>query len=204
VTKRGRFRVATALGSDRYTWAALHGLDRKLVALFENRHGGRFLEIGANDGLQQSNTLALESLYGWRGILIEANPVLAGECARNRPLASVVCAAAGRLASFTRIGDTDLMGATGANDGTTIPMVPLSSILDHLGGPPLDLMSVDVEGGELDLLAGLDLERHGPSYLLIETGAVQDVISAVSTHYELDAQWSHHDYLFARHPDRRR
>lgn len=35
---------------------------------------GVFLEVGANDGVQQSNTLRLERELGWSGVLIEPSP----------------------------------------------------------------------------------------------------------------------------------
>ena len=35
---------------------------------------GIFLEIGGNDGVFLSNTLLLERMYNWTGILVEASP----------------------------------------------------------------------------------------------------------------------------------
>ena len=35
---------------------------------------GTFVEIGAFDGVNLSNTYMLERCYDWRGLLIEANP----------------------------------------------------------------------------------------------------------------------------------
>ena len=49
--------------------------------------GGTFLEMGAVDGLQLTNTHFLESCLGWRGVLIEANPSLELSLCRNRPRA---------------------------------------------------------------------------------------------------------------------
>ena len=63
---------------------ALNDLDRKLEKYldFDN---GVFVEAGANDGINQSNTLYLESRRGWRGVLVEALPVLYEQCRRHRP-----------------------------------------------------------------------------------------------------------------------
>jgi hypothetical protein len=41
-------------------------MDRKLDELFDGRPGF-FVEAGANDGYQQSNTYYLEHLRGWSG-----------------------------------------------------------------------------------------------------------------------------------------
>ena len=42
------------------------------ISLFQT--GGFFVECGALDGELRSNTLTLERDYGWRGVLIEADP----------------------------------------------------------------------------------------------------------------------------------
>ena len=45
-------------------------MDKKLLK-YLNYNNGFFIELGANDGLRQSNTYYLEKNLGWRGILIE-------------------------------------------------------------------------------------------------------------------------------------
>jgi hypothetical protein len=44
----------------------------------------------------------------------------------------------------------------------------LSSLLDQVGAPEIDLLSLDVEGFEDPALRGLDLDRHAPRYVLVE------------------------------------
>ncbi len=51
---------------------------------FYGRGGGTFLEMGALNGLQWSNTVALERMLGWRGVLIEASPSSYKQLAVNR------------------------------------------------------------------------------------------------------------------------
>jgi hypothetical protein len=46
-------------------------LDLKLDALFGQKTGGVFIELGANDGLTQSNTAFFEFSRGWTGLLVE-------------------------------------------------------------------------------------------------------------------------------------
>ena len=45
----------------------------------------------------------------------------------------------------------------------------LSSILHECGDPQVDLVSLDVEGYELQVLKGLDLSLHHPKFILTET-----------------------------------
>ena len=50
-------------------------LNQDIFALLVNNFKeGYFVEIGANDGFNLSNTEYLESAFGWQGLLIEANP----------------------------------------------------------------------------------------------------------------------------------
>jgi len=47
-------------------------------------------------------------------------------------------------------------------------VVTLDRILGEAGKPEIDLLSVDVEGTELDVLRGLDFNRHRPKLILLE------------------------------------
>ena len=46
-------------------------MDRKIVDLFSGKKNGIFIEVGAADGVDQSNTLLLEIKYSWTGLLVE-------------------------------------------------------------------------------------------------------------------------------------
>src|SRR5258706_11075345 len=85
-----RRRLFELFGSDRYSHLAHHDLDRKLAKYLDYR-SGTFIEVGANDGLNQSNTYWFERFRSWHGVLIEAVPEKAEECRRNRPRAQVFC-----------------------------------------------------------------------------------------------------------------
>jgi len=93
----------------------LNGLDLKLLAEIKPARCGYFVELGANDGLRQSNTWLLQEVYGWTGLLIEPSPIRYRECMANRSFAKaphVRCAACvpfGFLERFVEIEDSDLM-----------------------------------------------------------------------------------------------
>ena len=61
------------------------------------RHPPTFVELGALDGERYSNTLMLERCFGWRGLLIEANPANFGALQHSQRQStwvhSAVCAA---------------------------------------------------------------------------------------------------------------
>ena len=52
---------------------AAHNMDTKLQK-YLNYNFGFFVELGANDGFTESNTLSLEIKRTWRGVLVEPLP----------------------------------------------------------------------------------------------------------------------------------
>lgn len=179
----------------------LNGLDIQLAEAIGWEREGTFIELGGNDGLQGSNTFLLENELGWRGIVIEAVPQLAAEAYRNRPQATVICAAASQSSECSVIGMAyrDLMSrvVSGPAD-MMVATVTLSSVIDCVaGGTAPELLSIDVEGHELAVLAGLDLSRHRPTWVLVETDQ-PDEVGKLLIGYEFREKLTFHDYLYKR------
>ncbi len=187
---RARRRALEARGDHRLSHPALYGMDA-VLARHLPREPGVFVEAGAFDGYEQSNTYRLEHLEGWRGVLVEPIPALFREVLLERPR-SVVFNCALKAADDPRETVTMQYGAlmstvAGAHGGTerdwvrpafllglerpyqiTVPARTLSSLLDEAGMGAVDFMSLDVEGYEEQVLRGLDLDRHAPRFLLVE------------------------------------
>lgn len=207
---RWRRTGCEALGIARYSRPALHGIDRKLERVLD-RDGGRFIEAGANDGVAQSNTYYLEKLRGWTGILVEPMPELAAECRRNRRVpvveaalvateisgATVEMRFAGLMSVMNgALGDAAVTAAHVA-DGlrvqalsrsylAKVPARTLSGIIDEAGdGGEIDLLSLDVEGGEVAALQGLDFARHAPRFICIEARARAAIDALLDSRYRL-------------------
>jgi hypothetical protein len=51
---------------------------------------------------------------------------------------------------------------------STVVARSLSRLLDQHGIENVDFLSLDVEGHEADILAGIDFRRHRPTFILIE------------------------------------
>jgi hypothetical protein len=71
---------------------------------------GSFVELGAYNGLSNSNTFMLERCFAWRGLLIEASPsnykMLAISSNRTaHKVHSAVCAAPGGVVEVSAVGD---------------------------------------------------------------------------------------------------
>jgi len=215
---RMRRPLFEAFGSDRHSHLALNDLDHKLKKYldFDN---GMFIEAGGNDGLSQSNTYWFERFRGWRGILVEAVPDQARLCRKNRPRAEVVNAAlvADPAVRSVRIKAAKLMafipGARSAAEEEAhlqaaidvqhltdvpeieVPATTLSAILAARGNPQVDFFSLDVEGYEIPVLQGMDLERHRPRLILVETKNLNGILGTLKGSYQPIDQLSHHDYL---------
>jgi FkbM family methyltransferase len=210
--KIARARTAARVGSERYAWPALNNIDRKMASLLPET--GTFLEIGANDGYSQSNTYNLGQHRGWRGILIEPLPTLFALCAKHRSDAdcfNVACVGADGPATI-RLVDRGLMSvalgladgqdearrAGGAQQTVTVPTATMSSLIDKSSINQITFMSVDVEGAELAVLDGLDLARHCPDFLLVETAEPDGIERWAAGHMIRAEQITRHDHLFTK------
>lgn len=78
-----------------------------------------------------------------------------------------------------------------------VPARTLESILDDFGHlPPIDFISLDVEGYELEVLLGLNLEKYQPKYILVEANFADEINSCLQPFYELVEQMTYHDFLY--------
>jgi FkbM family methyltransferase len=103
-------------------YTGLNRLDLKLIAQISPQPAGYFVELGANDGIRQSNTYKLQKTFGWSGLLVEPSPTKFTECLRNRSFGNVpaikcaACVPFGFNDKFVEIEESDLMSvAKGLN-----------------------------------------------------------------------------------------
>ncbi len=153
--------------------------EQDLVRRFFHDQPGFFVEVGANHPKELSQSWHLEQ-RGWNGILIEPLPEMAEllRQTRSAKVFAVACSSrkdAGRRLPFYVAGkmsslDRDAM-APGCQPQTIIdvPVRTLDDILMEAGAPqPLELLSVDVEGHEIEVLRGFDFDRWRPRLMLLE------------------------------------
>lgn len=150
-----------------------------------------FVEVGAFDGLHLSNSYSFE-LGGWGGLCVEANPRFAELCANQRPNSTVVraaCVAPGApevvtflseplgLLSGIRADLTEGMERRYRSRGMNfegfvpieVPAMTLDKALRTASAPEqIGFVSIDVEGTELDVLAGFDFERCDCAVFVVE------------------------------------
>ena len=206
-------------------YRGLQELDRK-VEKYLNFDGGFFVELGANDGLFQSNSWYYETYRNWRGVLIEPAPNLFLECRKNRSERThVTCAACvsfdyadefvkivySNAMSVSMGVETDLvdpqahaeLGRQFLRPGETVFTFgalarPLNAILAEASAPLLiDFLSLDVEGAEIEVLKGVDHETYRFRYMLIECRDIARLERYLGPlGYGLLERFNEHDYLF--------
>lgn len=154
---------------------------------FRNKRGGIFVEVGANDPTSpESQSFHLESLLSWSGLLVEPIPHLADLARKERPSASVYeCA----CTSPEKVGVQDLLVPIHKNELVTghaslvanvdehhyrnfekieVLALTLEQLCRNENISKIDFLSIDVEGAELDVLRGANLQSFRPVLILLE------------------------------------
>ena len=218
-----RRKVFEAIGSDRFSRPSLYDMDRKLEQYLPERNGF-FVEAGANNGFLQSNTYHFERFRGWKGILVEGIPELYQQCVSERPNSRVFnCALVDHSFSESHVKmkyahlmslvqgalkdqaaeEEHLMQGQAVQANVVsyeveVPARTLTSILDECQVKSIDLLSLDVEGFELNVLKGLDFEKYRPKYILIEARFEHEIEEYISEIYTQVERLSYHDILYQR------
>ena len=146
---------------------------------FCNKRNGYFVDLGANDPFLDSQSFHLESL-GWDGLLIEPLPEYVDQLKEKRRGRVVQCACS-NPANHNVVHKMIVAGvhstlnnnpiALGAVKEKTIDVTcrTLDSILYDCGAPiGFDLLSIDVEGHEMEVFQGFDLLKWKPKLVLLE------------------------------------
>jgi FkbM family methyltransferase len=153
--------------------------ESELVHQFFANGRGYFVEVGANQPQIASQTWHLEQ-HGWSGVLIEPLPHLAEQLrrARRARVFAVACSSpdkAGRELPFFVAGAGSSLERKGMRPGTrpsttiNVPVMSLDQVLQQAGAPkPIDFLSIDVEGHEIEALRGLDFNLWRPRLILME------------------------------------
>lgn len=170
------------------TFRAQNGEDRWLHDYFGGKAVGYFVDVGAYDGVDLSNSYHFEQI-GWTGVLVEPDPDRARACAASRPRSktfqcaavdsaetSEICfhrAAAGvySTTNLTPAHERRLAGMGVATEEIRVPARTLDSMLIEVGATKIDFVSIDVEGAELAVLRGFDIDRWSPQVVVVESNA---------------------------------
>ena len=157
------------------------GLDKKMLQ-YINYRNGFYIECGANDGVNQSNTWYFEKKLNWSGLLIEPVNEAFYELKKNRNkknffINKALCPFSYKK-KFTnlKLDLKDTLSTRSTKDNIKnrinikVKTQNLNSILNKIGAPNIiDFFSLDVEGDEFKVLNGINFTRYKFKYILIET-----------------------------------
>lgn len=143
------------------------------------KRGGYFVEFGAADGIELSNTLLLERGFGWTGLLAEPNPANIEALRRNRACAisdACVWSESGRQLEFVQDGFLSTIAEFEPRSSAQQPArrvqvetISLNELLTRFGAPrEIDFLSIDTEGSEFEILSHFDFDRFNVTCIAVE------------------------------------
>jgi FkbM family methyltransferase len=171
-----------------------YGEDKEIYDLFKNLtidegwNGidsylpkGTYIELGAFDGISESNTMFFDKCLGWEGLLIERQSGSYQKVIQNQPHAVKLsflptCAGVNKTVKFHNYPmlNSGLEGSAKTYESRSntveVPCELLTSVLQDVFSPSkhISFMSLDVEGAESMVLSVLDLNVVAKDVIMIK------------------------------------
>lgn len=158
-----------------------HGEDYLISELFKNKNDGIFVEVGCVDGRKFSNTLHLAE-KGWVGVCVEPHPDYVEKLKKNRKESEIFSCAAGKadnrkvnfyaekrdfVSSLLSPGERNRFQNKNFKK-IGVKQKKLNTILEESMFDRFNLLSVDVEGAELEVFKGFTPERFNFDVIVFE------------------------------------
>jgi FkbM family methyltransferase len=178
--------------------------EQQIILDFFQSKSGAVLDIGCNDGVTFSNSRAVLEL-GWRGVLVDASP---GACQKAKDNskgldATVIHAALGpacgritlhESGTLLNKGDKSLVSTIKPDEKgrwpemkwqeVEVPMIDFPTLMLLSPVKTFDLVSIDIEGGERDLLPQINFDALQTKMAIIEwNGKDRDFYDAIMHGY---------------------
>lgn len=159
-------------------------LKQDIFVLLETgfKRGGFFVEFGATNGVDLSNTWLLEKAFGWTGILAEPARIWHDALRQNRTAAidtRCVWSQSGVTLDFSVADDPEFSTLSnfrvetakrGVGSSTyAVETISLLDLLQSNGAPAfIDYLSVDTEGSEFEILKDFDFRKFQFGVITVE------------------------------------
>jgi FkbM family methyltransferase len=154
--------------------------ERQLIhEFFEGTPTPFFVDVGAADPEFGSQTWDLEQA-GWSGFLVEPRPDMAEKLRRSRraTVYEVACSSPANVGrsmtlhlrgGYSSLSENLVVAGLAPQGVVDVQIRTLDDLLAEMRAPrPIDFVSIDVEGHEIEVLDGFDLDRWRPRLILIE------------------------------------
>lgn len=175
--------------------------DTTVAEIFKYKRNGVYVDIGASDGIEYSNSYFLDKCHGWSGLMVDANWIrymgLAGAgrsgdivygCVMDKDCTQKFTIAAG-LSSVDAIEAVEEGGHdehTARRDAEKMGTMMKSTVgcynfselllrwMKHRNIEVIDYLTIDIEGAEWHALRALDLKKVPIRLIGIETDYTND------------------------------
>lgn len=159
--------------------------DLFVLTIFGEKEG-TFLDLGGGHPTEISNSFLLQNWFNWSGYIVEPNPEFNDMQKRIRASDKVVVfevAITGNdrgTANFTLDGEFSGLSqknigelhakrrAKRFNDQIVVETLPIRDFIDDNQITKIDYLSIDVEGGELDIVSNFPFEKTQVSVITVE------------------------------------
>ena len=157
-------------------------MDKAIIEFFDFKKNGICLEVGAADGIDQSNSLHLERIYQWKVFLVEPTKTQYEQCKIFRTNASIDNVAFVSEETYKQnktigIEYDALMSSIKTNDFNSkkynkslqlVQTITLDKFFLKNNITTIDILILDVEGYEIEVLEGYKRSFNTIKYLLVE------------------------------------
>ena len=156
-----------------------------------NKFDKTFLEFGATNGIDLSNSYTLEKYLNWRGVLSEPSPQWYDELKKNRPHTNIITECiwsesnkelnffvsdVGVLSSLEDFKESDKISMPGntkerlkSGKNTTVKTISLNDVIEkQFDYKTPSYISVDTEGSEYEILKNFNFKKYRPLVFTIE------------------------------------
>jgi len=178
------------------------------VLMVGKNYDKTFLEFGATDGLELSNTYLLENNCGWTGVLCEPSPQWHDILKKNRPNTKIVTECiwnksnqklrffvsdVGVLSTLEEFKESDKLSIPGntklrieKGNLVTVNTISLNELIEkEFNGKSPSYISIDTEGSEYEILKVFDFKKYDPVCFTIEhnfTNLQKDIDEIMNNH----------------------
>lgn len=151
--------------------------------IFKGYKNGIFVDVGAHDGISLNNTLYFENNHNWSGINIEPIKTVYDKLIDNRPkcnnLNVAVCNNDGTTEFICNTGYTEMISGIkntfdirhyrrlyienqkmgGKTNVIVVNTLKLETIFDKFNTRHINYLSIDVEGGEFEVIKSINFDK---------------------------------------------
>ena len=159
---------------------------------FKNLNEGFFVDLGAYDGIMGSNSFFFEKHLGWQGVLVEPSKNQFAKLYNNRVNKCInkAVSKSNQKLEFVDVvsGYTQMSGLNQShyqdtyntiradlNSNTQIYNVDTSTFNDLVTQTDIDYLSIDIEGGELDILKSIDFNIYKIKVISVENNKPNEI-----------------------------